>query len=171
MLNLLFSFFFLKKKEDVLNQHWSSIQENNEHFSIKWMFQYESLNGIKWNSMKIKCFNPLRQATQHYLSDMGKLFASILSHWRWHQNVNVPMKCLLWWYCSIPVEKPNFATFFFALIFTRKIWSLLEKKKGSTTLFMSKQTGYDSESPLFLQLLSEQWELVDGEVFWKRCPF
>lgn len=50
-------FFCLKREEDALNEHWSNIRENKEHFSLKRMLQYKSINGIKWNSMKIKCFN------------------------------------------------------------------------------------------------------------------
>lgn len=49
------------------------------------------------------------------------------------------------------------------LICMYKIWSPLLQKKGSTTVFMGKQTGDDCEITLVLQLLSEKWKLVNSE--------
>lgn len=45
-------------------------------------------------------------------------------------------------------------------------------KKGSTTVFMGKQTGDDCKITLVLQLLSEKWKLVNcKEHLSKKVPF
>lgn len=122
------------------------------------MLEYKSLNGIKWNSMKIKCFNSLRQAIQHYISDMHKLFASTPFHWKWHQNVNVPMKFIsLKQHCYSC--KPCFSTFFFWFLLI-EYGSQLQKKAPLLCSWLSKLTMITIHTFIFFfpfQLLSKQW--------------